>query len=303
MEHLLAFIGFGEAAYHIANGLKSDGLSGMVAFDVCADDPQRGAFIHKRAQEAGAVLTASLKDAYASSRFIFSLTSAKVALSVAESVIPNLKDGQVFVDLNSAAPTVETAIDRIPRPKGVKFCDAAVMGTVPGNGHKVPMFLTGDGSRDFADTFSAYGMRLTVLDAPTGGSSAIKMLKSVVMKGLPQLMLESFEAAEQYGVLDTLVDSLKESLDGKGVEKLANTFVARTMIHAGRRGAEMRDVVSTLQALDVNADMSKAAAGKLEELARKNWTEKLGPDGGKMDYRSAIKLLVKESKSGKGELE
>lgn len=297
MKYQLVFIGFGEAAYNIALGLKSEGFDSMAAYDVSAEDPKRGALIKSRAQEAGIPLL-RLEEACAEGTFIASMNSAKVAVSVAKDIVPRLRAGQIFVDLNSAAPTVEEEIDKIPRAQGVTFCDAGVMGTVPGNRHKVPMFLSGDGARQFHDAFVPYRMKLTLLDAPAGGASAIKMLKSVVMKGLPQLMFESFEAAEKYGVLGTLTESLSESINGKTVEKLANTFIARTMIHAERRSAEMRDVVSTLESLNVDASMSKATVAKLDALAAQHWADRMDPSGD-LDYREAIKLLAKENSEEK----
>ena len=294
MKYQLVFIGFGEASYNISLGLASEGFTNMAAYDAFMDDPQRGKLIHQRAEEAKVPLI-SLEEACAEGRFIASMNSAKVAVSVASGIIPQLKSGQVYVDLNSASPTVEEEINKIPRAEGVRFCDAGVMGTVPGNRHKVPMFLAGDGAKAFCDAFSPCGMKLTVLDAPAGGASAIKMLKSVVMKGLPQLMFESYAAAEKYGVLDTLTESLSESLNGKTVEKLSNTFIARTMIHAERRSAEMRDVVATLEALGVDASMSKATVAKLDALAEEHWAEKMDQSGN-MDYKDAIRLWVnKES--------
>lgn len=293
MKYQLIFIGFGEASYNIALGLKSEGFESMAAYDVFAEDPKRGELIQSRAQEAGIPLI-GLEEACSEGACIASMNSAKVALSVAKDIIPRLKAGQIFVDLNSVAPTVEEEIDRIPRAQGVLFCDAGVMGTVPGNRHKVPMFLSGDGAQSFYGAFAPCNMKLTVLDAPAGGASAIKMLKSVVMKGLPQLMFESFEAAEKYGVLGTLAESLGESINGKTVEKLANTFIARTMIHAERRSSEMRDVVSTLESLKVDASMSKAAIAKLDALAAQHWADKIDPSGD-LYYREAIKLLVKEN--------
>lgn len=290
MKYKLVFIGFGEAAYNISLGLKEAGFTSFAAYDAFASDPVRGSLIRQRAEETSVPLI-SLEDAVKEGEFIASMNSAKVALSVAQSIVPSLERGQVFVDLNSCAPTVEEAINSIPRKEGVLFCDAGVMGTVPGNRHKVPMFLAGDGAAAFHDAFTQYGMKLTVLDAPAGGASAIKMLKSVVMKGLPQLMFESYAGAEKYGVLDTLVESLSESLNGKTVEKLSNTFIARTMIHASRRSAEMKDVVDTLEALDVDASMTKAAVKKLDELASQHWEEKMNPDGS-MDYKDAIRLWI-----------
>ncbi len=290
MKYKLVFIGFGEAAYNISLGLREAGLADIAAYDAFAEDPVKGVLIRQRAEETKVPLI-SLKEACEEGEYIASMNSAKVALSVAEQIIPKLNKGQVFVDLNSVAPTVAEAIDHLPRKDGVLFCDAGVMGTVPGNRHKVPMFLAGDGAKAFYDEFSKYEMKLTVLDAPAGGASAIKMLKSVVMKGLPQLMFESYAAAEKYGVLDTLVGSLSESLNGKTVEKLSNTFIARTMIHAARRSAEMKDVVDTLDSLGVDASMTKAAVKKLDALAEEHWETKMDPDGN-MNYKDAIKLWI-----------
>ncbi len=288
----LVFIGFGEAAYHIASGLKAEGLTDLGAYDRNAADPQLGGLIQQRAAEVGVKLFESLESAYQAGEFIACLTSANSALAVAKSVIPQLKAEQVYIDMNSAAPTVKAEIAQIPHNEGVMFCDAAVMGTVPGNKHKVPMFLAGNGAVKFAAAFSPYGMKLTVLDAKAGGASAIKMFKSVIMKGLPQLMFESFEAAVKYGVLNTLVDSLASSLNGKTVEQLADTFTARTMIHAARRSEEMQDVVATLENLGVDAAMSKATLAKLDLLAKHNWVEILGTNGDKMNYQEAMKALI-----------
>jgi Domain of unknown function (DUF1932)./NAD binding domain of 6-phosphogluconate dehydrogenase. len=287
----LVFIGFGEAAYNIASGLKSEGCTDFGAYDMNAASPQAGELIRKRAAEVGIKLFDNLESAYQSGDFIVSLTSAQVAFSVAQSIIPHLKAGQVYVDMNSAAPTVKAAIAQMPHADGVAFCDIGVMGTVPGNKHKVPMFLAGEGAEKFQTAFSPYGMKLTVLAAEAGGASAIKMFKSVVMKGLPQLMFESFEGAQKYGVLDTLIASLSSSLNGKTVEQLADTFIARTMIHAARRSAEMKDVVATLESLGVDASMSAATVNKLDRLAEQNWNGKLGADGGKMNYKEAMNIL------------
>ncbi|EIW19012.1 MULTISPECIES: DUF1932 domain-containing protein [Pelosinus] len=288
----LVFIGFGEAAYNIAVGLKSEGFGEMGAFDVCAKDPIRGKLILERAKELGVVLFDDLSEACQNGEFIFSLTSAKDAVAVAKDAFQYLKKGQVYIDMNSAAPTVEEQIERLPRAEGVLFCDAGVMGTVPGNRHKVPMFLSGDGATAFAEKFASFGMNLTVLEAPAGGASAIKMFKSVVMKGLPQLMFESFEGAQKYGVLDILVESLRGSLEGKSIQKLADTFIARTLIHAARRSAEMKDVVNTLETLNVDASMSKATVAKLDQMAGQDWMNLLGEGGSKLGYQDAMKKYM-----------
>lgn len=291
MENLITFIGFGEAAFHIANGLKSEGLMNIVAYDINQNDEKRGEIIRKRAEEAGITLADTLEEAYSSAKFIASLTSSKVAYEVAELIIPNLLPGQVFVDMNSAAPVLKRDIGNILHAEGVLVCDAAVMSTVPGSGHKVPIFLSGEGANAFHDSLKEYGMNLTNLNAPIGGSSAIKMFRSVFMKGLPQLMIESMIPAAKFGALDALVESLNETIVGKTIEDLANVFIARTVVHAERRAKEMTDVVSTLESMGIDASMSKSTKEKLEQLAAMNLVDVIGPKGD-MEFREAIKLLL-----------
>lgn len=284
----MVFIGFGEAAYHLALGLgATEGLQ-LGAYDAYRDDAKAGPLIRQRAAQAGVELFDNPEQACQAARFVLCLTSASSALALAERILPLLTAGQDYLDLNSAAPVVKQRIERLPRAAGVGFCDCAVMGTVPGNHHRVPMLLAGSAAPAFAAALTPYGMRLTVLDAEPGAASAIKMLKSVVMKGLPQLLLESFQAAERFGVLDTLVASLGESLDGKTVTQLADTFTARTLIHAKRRAAELDDVVATLQAVGVEASMSIATRDQLLKLAQQDWNAELGPGGSELDYRTAI---------------
>lgn len=293
----LVFIGFGEAAWQIASGLHSSGAKlEMAAYDVQSNHPLFGPQIQQRAQDTKVTLLDSSEDvSRINARFILCLTSATSALSIAKQLIPRLRSNQVYVDMNSSAPTVKQDIAALAKQHGIRFCDAAVMGTVPGNQHRVPMLLAGDGADSFHGTFGVYGMRLSILNGEAGAASAIKMLKSVVMKGLPQLFIEAFQGAEKFGVVDTLAASLAESLEGKTIQQLANTFTARTFIHAARRSAEMRDALATLQGVGVNSEMTEATQRKLDWLAKDDWKSLLGANGTDMPYQDAIRILVKHT--------
>ena len=292
----IVFIGFGEAAYHISLGLKACETLRLSAFDRDYNHPERGASLHARAQASGVTLYRMLPDALATARYIICLTSADSALPVAKQVIPRLGKGQHYIDMNSASPAIKQAINALPRHTNVGFCDAAVMGTVPEYGHQVPVLLAGSAAPDFARALSPFGMNLTVLDAEPGAASAIKMLRSVVMKGLPQLFIEAFCAAEKLGALEALVTSLGAALDGKTVAQLAQTFCARTVIHAGRRSAEMRDVVDTLHALNVDAGMSEATLQKLNDLYINGVAAALEPEGAASGWQDTIVRLVKHER-------
>jgi len=192
--------------------------------------------------------------------------------------------------MNAAAPTVKSDISNLERAEGVMFCDSAIMGPVPGNGHKVPMLLSGDGAKGFYESFKEYGMNLTDLNVPAGGSSAIKMFRSVFMKGLPQLMIEAMLPAYKFGALDALVDSLNDTIYGKTLEELANTLLGRTLVHAQRRSHEMKDVIITLENMGIDASMSKSTKEKLNQLAELHLVDRIGADGN-ISYKEVISLL------------
>lgn len=291
MDCLLGFLGYGEAAFHISAGLKTEGLDSLVAFDMKLDDANAAPAVRERAAQNGVALAGSTRDLCGSARFVASLTSAAVALKVAESAIPYLKSGQVYVDMNAASPAVKAKIAAISRAPGVLFCDAAVMNPVPGAGHKVPISLSGDGAKGFFEVFSKYGMNLTDLDAPAGASSAIKMFRSVFMKGLPQLLIEAMIPACKFGALDAITRSLDQTLNGKTIEQLANAFIPRTILHAERRAHEMNEVVGTLSEMGCDASMAIATERKLEALVKAGVSAKIA-NGGKVDYRDALKILV-----------
>lgn len=291
MDSLLTFVGFGEASYHIAKGLVSQGLDNIVAYDVFWDHPERGELIQKRAAEIGVKIIPTLDEAVKSSKFILSATSAKIALSIAESIFPHMIKGQVFVDINAASPMTMKAIGEIDKNEGVLFCDAAVMGVVPSEGHKVPMLLSGDGAAEFHNEFSKYGMNLEDLKTTAGGSSAIKMFRSIFMKGLTQLLIESLSASAKFGVMETIVDSLTESIKDKSIDDLANQLIPRTVVHAERRVSEMKEVIATLEEMGMDCSMSRSTKEKLEIISCSDEAKELGgiPP---IDYKEAIRILV-----------
>ncbi|WP_434310600.1 DUF1932 domain-containing protein [Hominifimenecus sp. rT4P-3] len=292
-QNEIAFLGFGEAGFHIARGLMEDGLTNITAYDVMQDDPVRGGLIRQRAESIGLTLSATMEEACCTSRFIFSLTTAKVAVAVAEQVMPMLEAGQVYVDLNSVAPSVLEAIDQIPRKKGVLLCDGAVLGNVQKNGHRVSVYLCGDGAEQFYQAFLPYHMQLKVLDKPVGAASGIKMLKSVYSKGLQQLVMEFLLASESYGVLEEMVTSIHNPMAGKTLEEYANEAMPRMIVHAARRAEEVRNAAETVLGLHLDAGMTLAAQKKFEKVAALHLLEKY-PDIGTMNYKEVTKLVLEE---------
>lgn len=300
MKNRLAFIGYGEAGYHISLGLHAEGLENIVAYDVMQDSLERGELIRSRAKEAGVQLASSAEEAYSSAEFIISMTSPAICVKVAHSIIPYLTAGQTYCDLNSADPVDMTEVDQIPRAEGVRFVDAGVLGSVPKTKHRTKMYLTGAGAQAFYEAFSPYNMVLKVLDAPAGGASAIKLFKSVLNKGLPQLFIETYTSAAAYGVLDELIDLTKDTFKGYNLEEYCNEFLYHTLVHAKRRASEAENCARTVERLGLDASMSHATQKKLEQLAKCDYASRIGPEEAP-DLRAVIAMILRDTQKKDGE--
>lgn len=268
----IGFIGFGEAAFHIAAGLRADGLDGIYAYDKFWNILPQSSLVNTRAKEAGVILAPSLRGLIESVDIVISSVSANLAISLAEESAPYLKSGQLYVDLNSAGPETKIEADQIISPIAL-FVDVAVMGPVPGNRHKVPMLASGTGAKAFAAQLAPYGMKITVLDGAAGKASASKMFRSIFMKGFVVLLLETVIAGHTYGIEDDVLKSIEETLTTGNFQQIINGLLSRGAVHSERREHEMDEVVATLRSLGVESTMAEATKKKLAWCTRQGLKE------------------------------
>jgi 3-hydroxyisobutyrate dehydrogenase-like beta-hydroxyacid dehydrogenase len=265
----LGFIGFGEAAFNIAKGLKGEGLDGILAYDKFWKDAPGSELIGKRADEAHVKLVPTHQELVARSTLVMSAVSANMAVALAQSSKPFLTPGTIYADINATSPMTKEEIDQIISPVAL-FVDCAVMGPVPTYKHKVPVSVSGKGARAFTEAMAPFGMNITFMDAPAGSASASKMFRSIFMKGFVTLLLEMLVAAHKYHVEDDVLLSVKETLTAGPLLEVVNGLVGRGVIHSERREHEMDEVIATLATLKVDGTMSKATKAKLR------WCTQLG---------------------------
>jgi 3-hydroxyisobutyrate dehydrogenase-like beta-hydroxyacid dehydrogenase len=265
----LGFIGFGEAAFNIADGLKGEGLTGIIAYDKYWRGAAASELICQRAAEAQVELVASQQELIERSEMVVSAVSADMAVPLAQASRPFLKTNQIYVDINATSPMTKEEVDQIISPVAL-FVDCAVMGPVPTYRHKVPVTVSGNGAKRFRETMAPYGMAITYMDAPAGSASASKMFRSIFMKGFVTLLIEMLAAAHRYGIEGDVLESVKETLTAGPLLEVINGLVGRGVIHSERREHEMDEVIATLDTLKVDAIMSKATKAKL------HWVTGLG---------------------------
>lgn len=291
-KFVLGFIGFGEASYSIAKGLYESSKPEIIAYDVMADTLP---IISNRANECQVSLVSSLETLINSSDVILCATSAKYALPIAQEAVSFLTEGKVYADLNSASPRIKKEIADLIADSKALFCDCAVMEIVPPHKHRVPIAVSGSGAELCSYMLNSIGMNVTFVNSIAGSSSAMKMFRSVFMKGFTALMLETFLAAHKVGVCDLVLESVSSTLENNSVEQLANLLINRTAVGYERRISEMEDVVSTLKDLDVDPFASIATIDRfkwLQSLQLKEHLQGVVPK----DFHEVLDVTLKLSK-------
>ena len=277
----VGFIGFGEAGSTIAGGLRSAGLECSVTFDIAAHDARLGPTILERATRSGTTIVESPADLARVSDIVFSTVTSSSALDAARQTVAFLEPRHLYADLNSVSPALKQEIDRVVSASGARFVEAAVMAPVLPYGHRVPMLLGGSGAAQFAARMTPFGMRCDVLSAPVGTAAAVKMCRSIVVKGLEALMCECVLGASRYGAGAHVFASLNESFPGLDWQKLADYMVGRVVLHGERRAREMEEVAETLRAIGVEPIMAEATARRQDWSARLDLRSQFGPEGPK----------------------
>ena len=262
MERQLALIGFGEAARAFAPGLHA----GLRAFDRKTDVDAFAAAKRAEMAAAGVAGAASAEAALAGVEAALSLVTADQALTAARACGGLPRDAFWF-DMNSVAPDTKRAAGLAVSAAGGRYVDVAVMAPVLPRRTAVPLLVSGPYAMAGADFLRALGFAdVTVSGAAIGDAAAIKMIRSVMIKGIEALSAECILAADAAGVRDAVIASLDASWPGADWSTRFDYNLDRAMVHGERRAAEMDEVVVTLDALGTGADMSRAAAARQRAL-------------------------------------
>lgn len=271
----LGFLGWGEVAHRFAKDLSQAGLTDMTAYSRSAaraapDDPRRA-----RAAEAGVEIVDSPRTLCRRANVILAVTPGKSALAAARSVRAHLNETHVYVDASAVAvKTMEQVNELIG--KTAAFVDASIMGSVPLGGIKVLTVASGPQAGRFRDALAPYGMNIQVIGEKVGAASAMKLIRSICMKGLAVLLIETLEAAERYGVRDFVAADMAGSIDERPFADYMKRLVCGTAVHAERRVHEMTDIMALLRDLGSSDRMSRATRAALKSVADMGLRERFG---------------------------
>ncbi|MFO1226210.1 DUF1932 domain-containing protein [Roseateles sp.] len=235
----IALVGYGEVGRILAEDLRGHALS---AFDLKGSSAMQ---THAAAQ--GVQWAASHAEAVQGAGLVISAVTASQAVPVAEACAPALQPGAYVLDLNSASPGAKQRAAALVDAAGGRYVEGAVMTSVPPYRLRVPLLLGGPHAAALAPVLTGLGFAPRVHDARLGVASATKMCRSVLIKGMEAMFIESLTTARHYGVEDAVLASLQETFPGVDWQKQASYFFQRVIEHGRRRSEEVREVAETVR--------------------------------------------------------
>ena len=241
----IGLVGYGEVGRILAEDLRAQGVS-VSAFDLKLGG-SAGAPLREHAAQHGVALAPTHAALADRADFIVSAVTASQAVPVAQACATAIRKGAWFLDFNSASPGAKQRAAKSIDGAGARYVEGAVMTSIPPYRIKVPLLLGGAHAAALAPHLATLGFDAKVLSEQLGVASATKMCRSVMIKGLEAMVIESFTAARAYGVEDAVLASLKETFPGIDWEQQAAYFFQRVIQHGRRRSEEVREVAETVR--------------------------------------------------------
>ncbi|MFB5660411.1 NAD(P)-binding domain-containing protein [Alteribacillus sp. HJP-4] len=268
----IGFIGFGEVGQEMSKGFYANDSSHKVfVYDTLYEKTET----KKRAKEAHAVLFANpLKVVQEELDILFVAVPAQYSKDAWKSVWSDLNDTTIYVDLSTASSETKQQISKEMKCENRLFVDGAIMGPLKVNQQKVPMMVSGIGSKEFIEWGKAFDMNLVYVSELAGDATNIKFIRSIFTKGLSTLLHEVMEIAEKLELDETILNSITDTIDKEPFENVINRLITGNVFHSERRVKEMENVISFMLENDIEPQMTRATRDKLITITNTNIKEK-----------------------------
>lgn len=262
----IGVVGYGEVGKTFAAGLKPR-VAEMSAWDLKFANAATADAEQAHARGQGVRACGSLRELCEASDLVISAVTASNTLAVAQEAAQFLRLGTIFLDLNSASPGTKQQAAAAVDARGAHYVEAGVMTSVPPYGIKVPMLLGGAKAAELAQLLASWEMDAKAVSERLGVASAIKMCRSVMIKGLEALVIESYTTARAYGVEDHVLPTLQETFPSIDWNQQGAYFFSRVVQHGQRRAEEMREAANTVREAGFAPLMTASIAAKQQWVA------------------------------------
>lgn len=264
----LGLVGYGEIGSTLGAGLRKAGFEQIACYDKYAFDGPYSDIIQGRARDAGVTLVRSNKDLADTSDLIFSVTPGSSSLASADAFAPVLTERHTFLDFASATPKIKKGVAAKLASSGALLGDGSIEGT-PLHGYSMRMLSSGPAGERVRDWLVPWGMQIEFTGEVLGTASGIKILRSVLIKGIEALTDEMLLAARQYGIDEIVLASASKTLARPWMDTV-HSLTPSGVIHAKRRAEELEMSADAVHDAGVEPIMARAIAERLR------WKESLG---------------------------
>jgi 3-hydroxyisobutyrate dehydrogenase-like beta-hydroxyacid dehydrogenase len=301
---VIALLGFGEAGSAIARGLCVEGgwrgshdegapkpgdnaPRRVIAIDTALDKDARGTALGQVARGLDVAIGGHYTEALREADLVISAVQGEFARDAAAAAAPLLKKGAYFLDLCTVTGKMSDEDRTEIETGGGRYIDVAVMGGFFKQGIKAPMLVAGAEADAAVAWMNASGFEAKYLGPKPGSASSVKMLRSVIMKGIEALGVEALVTAERQGILPEVMGCLGD-VDAVSVSGTIAMLVQTHIVHAHRRWEEMGLVAQTLRETGVDPLMTEA----IEKSHRRTVDAHIAPaDGQVPSLEEALRIL------------
>lgn len=260
----VALLGLGEAGSALASGLCMSGGwrdrasdRSVIGIDTALGQGARGAAMAERMKRLSVPAASTYTQILSAADLVISVVTGEDAVAAARMARPWLNRGTLYADFNSITGPQTRAVASELTPSGVDFVDVAVMGSFLANGHRNPLLLSGLRAHDMCAFAESIETPVRVLSAEVGDASAVKILRSILMKGIEALSVECLVAARRQGLTQQLLDNVGD-VDAIGFAEFVRVLTVTHLTHAKRRMEEVEKAMENLAETGVPALMSDA---------------------------------------------
>ena len=264
----LGLVGYGEIGSTVGRGLRQAGLEAISCYDKYAFDGPYAELIQSRAREVGVTLVRSNQELADAADLIFSVTPGSASLESADAFAPCLTGRHVFADFASATPKIKIGVAERLAGTGALTGDGSIEGT-PLHGYSMAMLSSGPAGQRVSDLLVPWGMKIQFVGEKLGTASGIKILRSVLIKGIEALTDEMLLAARHYGIDEIVLASASKTLARPWMDTV-HSLTPSGVIHAKRRAEELEMSAEAVADAGIEPTMARAIAARLR------WKEGLG---------------------------
>lgn len=262
-------MGYGEIGSTVGKGLRDAGLASVQCYDKSAFDGPYSALIQSRAEDAGVILVRSQEELAAGSDLVVGFTPGSASVESARAFASALRQDHVFVDFASATPRVKLEVADALKQTGATVSDGSILGN-PSNGYTMPMLVSGPAAQDVLQALAPWGMQIEIAGERLGMASGIKILRSVLFKGIEALLDEMILAARAYDMDEVVLASAFKTLERSPWPEILQTVIPSGALHARRRAEELEMAAEAIESAGIEPIMARAGAARLK------WKDSLG---------------------------